>query len=249
MATGLAPYLPYLVGGIWVTLEVFAIGTVVWMAAAFALGFARMSRRRTVRFASGCVVEVFRGSSALVQLFWAFYVLPLVGIYLSPLAAAVIVLGLNEGSYASEVVRGAVKGVAKAQTDAATVLGLSPWKRQRFVVLPQAVATMVPPFGNSAIDFLQLTAFVSLVTVLDVTARAQLVEQSDARDITLIYTLLLLVYFTGTLILSGLTRLAEKLIRKRWGYTPPRSKGPARGFFLPGFLRRGVSSYRTRGAR
>ncbi|HVI62460.1 MAG TPA: ABC transporter permease subunit, partial [Bradyrhizobium sp.] len=59
------------------------------------------------------VIEFFRGSSALVQLFWAFYVLPFFGIQLPPLVAGILVLGLNEGSYFSEVVRAGLDAVPK----------------------------------------------------------------------------------------------------------------------------------------
>lgn len=229
MNENLGSYIPYLIDGLWVTLEVFALGSIVWLVAAFVLAFGRMSRLRIIRFAAGFVVEGFRGSSALVQLFWAYYILPLIGIPMSPLVAGVLVLGLNEGSYASEIVRGAVSGVARGQNEAATVLGLSPWQRQRHVVLPQAIATMIPPFGSTAIDFLQLTSFVSLVTVLDLTARAQLVQQALPQDTTTIYAMLLVAYFVGALIISAVTRRIEVYLSRKWGTAPPSGRGGLRG--------------------
>jgi polar amino acid transport system permease protein len=229
MKDNLGSYIPYLIDGLWVTLEVFALGSIVWLIAAFVLAFGRMSRLRSVRFVAGFVVETFRGSSALVQLFWAYYVLPLIGVPMTPLIAGVLVLGLNEGSYASEIVRGSVQGLPKGQTEAATVLGLSPWQRFRHVVLPQAFATMIPPFGSTAIDFLQLTSFVSLVTVLDLTARANLVQQALPQDTTSIYVILLFAYFAGALIISAVTRQLELAVARKWGTAPPAGRGVFRG--------------------
>ena len=93
-------FLPFFLGGIPVTLEggsFLAMAVAIPIAVILALG--RKSPHALVRWPAGFVIELFRSSSALVQLFWAFYVLPLLGVTLPPLACGVVVLGLNEGSY------------------------------------------------------------------------------------------------------------------------------------------------------
>ena len=94
---------------------------------AFLLALGRGSNSRAAALGGpDFAIEFFRGSSALVQLFWAFYVLPFFGIDLPPLLAGVLVLGLNEGSYFSEVVRAGLRTVAVGQSEAAVTLGFSP---------------------------------------------------------------------------------------------------------------------------
>jgi polar amino acid transport system permease protein len=107
-------FLPFFLGGIPVTLEVTFLAMAVAIPIAVILALGRKSPRALVRWPTGFVIEFFRGSSALVQLFWAFYVLPLLGVTLPPLACGVVVLGLNEGSYMSEIVRAGLDAVPKA---------------------------------------------------------------------------------------------------------------------------------------
>ena len=133
---------------------------------------------KALRWVSGFVIELFRGTSALVQLFWAFYVLPFFGLELSPLVAGVLVLGLNEGSYFAEVVRPALQSVVGGQRDAAITLHLPRWYRFRRIILPQALPVMIPPFGNALIGMLKFTALVSLVTLQDIAFRASMIRSS-----------------------------------------------------------------------
>ena len=101
--------LPGLIQGLWVTLQVLAGGAVVAVAAAFAAGLARVSRRPWWRVPAVFYIVVFRGTSALVQLFWAYFALPLLGVELEAMTVGVTVLGLNIGAYGAEVVRGAIQ--------------------------------------------------------------------------------------------------------------------------------------------
>ena len=98
-------YMPFLLAGIPVTLEVTFLAMALALPVSVVLALGRNSRVPVLRWCAGFVIEQFRGTSALVQLFWAFYVLPMFGIHLSPMLAGILVLGLNEGSYFSEVVR------------------------------------------------------------------------------------------------------------------------------------------------
>jgi polar amino acid transport system permease protein len=214
--SSLGPYFPYLLKGFYVTLEVFALGTVVWLPVAFVLAAARMSRLLPLRLLAGFIIELFRGSSALVQLFWAFYVLPLAGVRLSPLTSAVLVLGLNEGSYASEIVRGAITAVAKGQREAATVLGLTPFDRFRRVIFPQAVTVMMPGFANSSIDFLKFTSFVSLVTVADLAYRADAVQNATGQTAA-VFGIVLVMYYVASVVIANAGRGLEAWIRRRHG--------------------------------
>lgn len=193
-----------------ITIMLMVLSAMVAAPVAFGVGLARIAPIRVVRIAATAYVEVFRGSSALVQLFWAFYVLPFLGIDLDPIAAGVAVLGLNAGAYASEIVRGAVVAVPKVQWEAATALNLSRTARMVHVVLPQAVPAMLPTFGNVLIDILKGTAILSLITITELTRTVDQLAVNGEVTFDFGYTLLLVMYFILSLPLMGLIRAAEK---------------------------------------
>jgi polar amino acid transport system permease protein len=209
-------FLPFFLAGIPVTIEVTFLAMAVAVPAAVALALGRKSPHALVRWPTGFVIELFRGSSALVQLFWAFYVLPLFGLTLPPLACGVVVLGLNEGSYMSEVVRAGLDAVPKGQREAAVALGLPAHYRLFRIVLPQALPLMLPPFGNELITMLKFTALVSLVTIQDLSFRATLIGETLGHSGP-IFALTMVVYFGIALILGQLVRLIERTVAHRSG--------------------------------
>lgn len=212
----LSPYLPFLLSGVWATLEVLFLSALIMMAFALLFGTARLSPRRYVSIPATALVEFFRGTSAIVQLFWAFYVLPFAGISLPPIVTAVVVLGLNEGSYASEIVRSGIKSVPVGQYEAAVALNVSRGRRFWRIIFPQAIPFMIPPLGNTLINLLKLTSLASLVTVSDLTFRAQSIRSAIGQT-TLIFTIVLVAYFVISLVISALTVLAERQARARFG--------------------------------
>jgi polar amino acid transport system permease protein len=195
------PFLPLLLNGLLITLALTAVGMVLTVVVAFAAGLCRMSRRRWLRWPAGVFIEVFRGTSMLVQLFWLFFALPFFGVQLVPFAAAVLALGLNEGAYGAEIVRGAINALPRGQREGAIALSLTPFQRMRFVILPQAIPAMIPPFGNVFVDLLKNTSLVSLVTVADLTFRAQMVRSTTGATAAVFGTILVL-YFVAAYVLS-----------------------------------------------
>ena len=204
-------YLPFMVGGLWVTLGVTIAGLAVAFATAFTFGLIRSYGSRPLRWVATGIVEFFRGTSALVQLFWAFYVLPFFGLTLSPYLVGIAVLGLNQGSYGSEIVRGSIAAVPRGQLDAARALRLPPIARFRRVVLPQAIPIMIPPFGNMAISMLKFTSLLSAVTVQDLTSRAQ-TARTDVGESALVFGSILIVYFLLSLMIASVTRIIERRV-------------------------------------
>lgn len=160
-------------------------------------------------------IEVFRGTSLLVQLFWLFFALPLLGQWLGidlrlpPVLAGTLALALNIGAYGAEVVRGALQAVPPTQYEAAKALDLSPRHTLWRIALPQALPEMMPSFGNLAIQNLKDTALVSLIGLADMTFRAEQIRNLT-QDSTTIYTLLLFMYFGMALVISALMKLIER---------------------------------------
>ncbi|WP_208925337.1 ectoine/hydroxyectoine ABC transporter permease subunit EhuC [Desulfitobacterium hafniense] len=186
--------LPALLKGLEITLIITLLATLLALVLAFLAGFGRLSKYPPLRFLAAVYVEAFRGTSLLVQLFWIYFALPILGISLPPLTAGVLTLGLNCGAYGSEVVRSAILAVPKGQTEAGIALNFSPWQRMRRIILPQAFVMMLPGFGNLQIELLKSTSLVSLITLADLTYQASVLNAST-METTLIYSLLLVIYF------------------------------------------------------
>jgi len=212
--TELIPHLPHLLEGLQTTVLLFVAGSLLAAICAFAAGLGRTSTDVIVRWTSRVYIETFRGTSALVQLYWFYFALPLlIGIELDAVLVGILVLGLNVGSYGAEVVRGAIQDVPKGQHLAAIALNMTDYQRMRYVVLPQACLAMLPPFGNLLIELLKSTALVSMITVLDLT-RAGLDIRDNTLKTTQIFVLLLLVYFAlSSVITFGMRRLESWLSR------------------------------------
>lgn len=215
-APSLVGFLPFLFQGIWVTLLVTFLSIGLAVPLAFVVAVARDSRIPIFTWSAGLYVELFRGTSALVQLFWAFYVLPFFGINLPPLAAGVLVLGLNEGSYFSEVVRACLKAVPAGQTEAAVTLHLSPVYRFFRIILPQALPIMIPPFGNALVTTLKFTALVSLVTIQDLSFRAEMIRTSLGGG-GAVFGIVLVIYFILAVILGAGVKLLERIVNRHVG--------------------------------
>ena len=212
------PFIPLLLGGLLITVALTVLGMLLTVLVAFVAGMCRMSHRRWLRWPAGAFIEFFRGTSMLVQLFWLFFALPFFGIKLVPFAAAVLALGLNEGAYGAEIVRGAINALPRGQREGAIALSLSPYQRMRWVILPQAVPAMIPPFGNVMVDLLKNTSLVSLVTVTDLTFRAQMVRSTTGAT-TAVFATILVLYFV---VAYGLSLGSGWLERKVSPAQPPR---------------------------
>jgi polar amino acid transport system permease protein len=197
-------------------------GIAVTIVLAFVAGLALRSENPVARGISRVYVEFFRGTSEVVQLFWIYFVLPvLVGIQLVPLFAGVLVLGLNHGAYGAEIVRGAVGSVPKAQVEGAKALSLSPRDILRRVVLPQAVVEMLPSFNNLFIQLLKSTAILSFIVVSEVTERGiQVLVPNFGDDIVLIFVVMLLIYLVLALLITAVMRWLERIGARRLGRRP-----------------------------
>jgi polar amino acid transport system permease protein len=217
-------YVPFLLMGIPVTLEVTVLAMALTIPVAVILALGRMSPLAILHWPAGFTIELFRGSSSLVQLFWAFYVLPIFGINLPPLVAGVLVLGLNEGSYLSEVVRAGLAGVARGQGEAALTLGFSPSYRLFRIIVPQALPIMIPPFGNALVTMLKFTSLVSLVTIQDLSFRANMVASALGNNAA-VFGLIIVIYFILALLLGAVSKRLELWANRRAG----KPAGPAIG--------------------
>ncbi|MGD9290936.1 MAG: ectoine/hydroxyectoine ABC transporter permease subunit EhuC, partial [Desulfobacterales bacterium] len=160
-------YAPRFIDGTIVTLEQAGLGALLAIIVALSMAFMKMSSLFPVRWVAIIYIEIFRGTSLLVQLYWIFFVLPLFGITLDKFTAGFLAVGLNLGAYGAELVRGGVQSVPRGQYEAAIALNIPPFKRMRRIIFPQALLKMLPPWGNLLIELLKSTALVALISVAD----------------------------------------------------------------------------------
>lgn len=202
--------LPSLLGGLWLTVVITVCGCLLAIVCSLLAGLGCLHRDPIVRGYARVYIEAFRGTSALVQLFWFYFALPiLVGVRLDAVPVAIIVLGLNIGAYGAEVVRSSIQAVPKGQSEAAMALGLSRWQAMRHVILPQAILLMLPPFGNLLIELLKSTALVSMITVTDLT-RAGLFVRDDTLRTAEVFGMLLVIYFLLSVLITAAVRWLER---------------------------------------
>lgn len=215
---------PLLARGLGTTVMYTVVGAAAAFVLAFIFGFMSLSQRRLVRGVSRTIVEFFRGTSLVVQLFWIYFALPFVGVELAPLAAATVALGMNFGAYGSEVVRGAIAAVPKAQWEATVALSMGPVHRMRRVILPQAVPEMIPPFGNLLVQILKGSSLLFYLSITEFTFEVRELR----RDIGSLeaFALALVVYFIVAQLFLTLMRWWERRAGAKVGRGP--AKAPSR---------------------
>lgn len=201
-------FVPGLLEGAWLTVRIAVLGAALAVVMALAAALAKLYGPAPVRWLAAVYIEIFRGTSALVQLFWLFFVLPQFGILLDAFSVAVLALGLNIGAYGAEVVRGAIRAVPRGQWEASTALNMTRPQMLRRIILPQAFVAMIPPWGNLFIELVKSTSLVSLITLADLTFKAQQMNQATLKTVP-IFTLVLLIYLAISLTITICMRLTE----------------------------------------
>lgn len=216
MTISIIDILPVLWKGITITITVLITSAIFGYTFAFIAGLCRLSKNPILRGFTAFYVEVFRGTSLIVQLFWLFYALPILfNINLgSEFWAGSLAIGLNYGAYMSEIVRGSIQSVAQGQREAATALNMSRFQRMRLVIFPQALRMMLPEFGNYLIQMLKATSLVSLIGLTDILYHGDILRSSNLSMAPTIYIVVLLFYFVLALPLIWLTRKAESISKK-----------------------------------
>ncbi|CAM3543247.1 ectoine/hydroxyectoine ABC transporter permease subunit EhuC [Marinicrinis lubricantis] len=207
----IASYLPEMLRGTWITVQVTFLSAIVAFFVAFLFGLGRLSRWKLINGICYVVVEFIRGTSLMVQLFWLYYVLPFFGISFNELLTGIVAIGLNYGAYGSEIVRSSIKAVPSGQREAGIALNLSPIQIMMRLIIPQAFIRMIPPFGNLLIELLKGTSLVSFITLADLTYEAMTLRNHYYSEQGMIFALLLVIYF----ILAYAMTLGMRALEKR----------------------------------
>ncbi|WP_206492681.1 ectoine/hydroxyectoine ABC transporter permease subunit EhuC [Rhodococcus sp. KRD162] len=210
---------PRIQEGILTTVYLTLGGAVLAFALSLILGLAASNRHLYVRGPARVVVEFFRGTSLLVQLFWLFYVMPLLGFQLDSMFCGILALGLNYGAYGAEVVRGSISAVARPQWEAALALNFSAWQRLYRVVFPQAWVQMIPPLTNLLIQLLKGSALASFILLQDLTYQIEQLRRGTG-DTLFAFGIGLVLYFIIAYILTLFMNVLEIRAKGRLGVGP-----------------------------
>lgn len=213
----LIEYLPKLAGGIYTTVGQMVCASMLAIALSLLFGLLRLSPSRLANGAATVYIEFFRGTSLLVQLYWIYYVLPLMGIKMGAFVSGFLALGLNFGAYGAEIVRGAIQAVPRAQWEAAVALNMSPALRMRRIIIPQSLPILLPPASNLLVELLKATALVALISVVDLMFVAKQINATTWLSAQTFGTALLIYYVMARLVLTPLLRRLEVLTARKMG--------------------------------
>lgn len=221
---------PKILSGLAMTIFLTFIAMVIGLALGVVIAVMRVSASRTLRWSSAFYVWFFRGTPVLVQLvFWynLGYLFPDVTIGLpfmepwlsvqtnaliTPLLAAILGLGLNEGAYLAEIIRAGILSVPPGQREAATSVGMTRYQAFRRIILPQAMRVIIPPTGNETIGMLKSTSLVSVIALSDLMYSAQSIYSRTFEVIPLLLTASI-----WYLVLTSILSLGQSKIEAHYG--------------------------------
>jgi polar amino acid transport system permease protein len=187
--------LPSLGRGLLTTFGISALSMLLAVAFGFVAGVLRSIAPRALDLPLLAVIEFFRGLPLLVLMYFLFFGLPQLGIHTSGNVAAIAALSLYAGALGSEIVRGAIVSIPLGQTEAARALGIGNLATLRLVVIPQALARMLPPFVALFATIVESSSLAALIGVEDLlqSVRAHVEADSDLK--LPLYSTALVAYF------------------------------------------------------
>lgn len=185
-----------LAAGLGNTLRLTATALAFGVPLGLGLALLRLSRLRALSMPAGFIVEFFRTTPPLVQLFWFFFALPiLIQVEMTPFVAAALTFSIQSAAFFAEVFRAGIVSIDRGQGEAARALGMTGAQAMRRVILPQAVKRMIPAFMERSIELMKTTTLVATVSYADLLFQANEVAQKTFRPLE-VFTVTALIYFT-----------------------------------------------------
>jgi polar amino acid transport system permease protein len=201
--------LPFFLKGLWMTVAVSGLSLIAGTIVGFICGIIRATGNKFLKFIIGAWVDLIRGTPFLVQIFIIFFILPSVGIELDAFPAAVIALSNLAASFICEIVAGGILAVPSGQREAATASGLSGYQQLRYIVLPQAMRTILPPLVGQYVLLVKDSSVVSAIGVVDLTRVGWLTVQRVPEGL-MVFGLVGILYFAICYPLINLSSFLEK---------------------------------------
>jgi polar amino acid transport system permease protein len=191
------------------TLKVTGTALAFGVPLGLTLAMLRLSRHRWLSWPAGFIIEFFRTTPPLVQLFWFFFALPiLIQVEMTPFAAAAITFSIQSSAFFAEVFRGGIVSIERGQWEASRAIGMTQAQAMRRVILPQAVRRMIPAFMERSIELMKTTTLVATVSYADLLFQANEVAQKTFRPLE-VFTVTALIYFVVIFAVSLLVHRLE----------------------------------------
>ena len=205
--------LPYLLRGTLSTVGVAVAVIVVGTAAGVVLGLLRFVPWRWLPGLVGWLVELVRAVPLLLLLFFIFFGLPALGLKIPTFPAAVLAMSLWMAVNTAEVVRGGIQSIPRGQFEAARSIGLSEIQAMAYVIFPQAVRRMLPPFVGLCTILIKDTSLAAIIGVFELTRAAQETIERTFKSFE-IYLTAAAIYFVICFPLTRFAQRAEARLRR-----------------------------------
>jgi polar amino acid transport system permease protein len=203
-------------GGIAVTLLLASLGMILSFPLAILIGLARIGEWRWSRYAATAWVYAFRGIPLVMIIFWAYFVLPRVtGVAVPAFATALSAIVVYESAFLGEIVRAGLQGLPPGQLEAARSIGLSYRLAMWHIMLPQALANMLPSLVNQFVSTIKATSIVYIIGVHEITFAAQQINSFEPDKALQTFMVLACFYFTVCYLISALAQYLERRLRSR----------------------------------
>lgn len=199
----------YILQGLSLTLKLYIFTLIISLPLGIILALGQISKFKFLHYIINIYTWIFRGTPLLLQLFFVYYGLPVIGIVLEPFTAALITFTVNYAAYISEIFRGSILGIDKGQYEACQVLGYSYWQTMLHVILPQSLITALPALSNEAIALIKDTSLISAIGMAEILRNSR---EIVTRDFTITPFIICAVIY---LIISTLIIIILKQIEKK----------------------------------
>lgn len=201
--------LPQLLKGLCVSLEIAFVSSCIGIVLGTLIALGQRIPNRFLQPILFLYVNIIRGTPMLIQILFAYYVLPQWGIRLDPFWTASLMIGLNSSAYISQVMRSGIQSIAKGQWEAAYVLGFSKIQTLRFIILPQAIKNVLPSLANEFVTLIKDSSLASIIGVTELAKEGRIIISRTYDSLT-IFAIMGLLYIMVTWTVSYLVYRLEK---------------------------------------
>ena len=165
--------------GAGITLEIFIVTLVLSLPIGGLAALGKLSTFKPLRYLMEFYVWIMRGTPLMLQLLFVYYALPVVGIKLSAISAALLAFTLNYAAYFAEIFRSGLQAIPRGQFEAAKVLGLPHWHTMKRIVFPQVLRIVLPPISNETINLVKDTSLIYILAMNDLLRVARTIVQRE----------------------------------------------------------------------
>lgn len=204
--------IPFLLEGLWITIEVSVISIIISFILGTFLGIIRYANIKYLSAIIGFIIDIIRNLPLLLIIFFTYFGLPNIGIKPEIIPAAIMALSIFESAMVAEIVRSGINSIDYGQTEGALANGLTKWQALRIIVLPQAIKNMMPALVSQFISLVKDTSLATIIVLPELMYHAQIIYGQNTNYIIPMFVALAILYFIVCYSLSLFARYLHKHI-------------------------------------